>query len=519
VIPLRPKTFAVLRYLVEHAGRLVTKDELRHAVWAGTQVSGAGQRDYIRELRQALGDTPQAPRFIETVHGRGYRFIGAVQSPKSEVRSPQSPAPSTQHPAPALVSREVQDPELASGQSLVSAPGLPLPDKPSIIVLPFVNLSNDPEQEYFSDGITEDLTASLSRIASLFVIARTSAFTYKGKPVKVQEVSKELGVRYLLEGSIRKGDNRVRISTQLIDATTGHHLWSERYDRPLKDIFTLQDEIVQQIVTTLKLQLTLLEQGFLASKTTDNLEAYDYWLRGVGHTLRATKETNAHARQMFAKALELDPQYAWAYASLGATYFLAWAFQWEQGPQPLEQAFTLAQKAVALDDFLPAAHLTLGLVYLWKRQHGQAIAEAERVIALDPNYADGYVWLADILKLAGRPEEAIQLIEKAMRLNPYYPFYYLSELGISYYLTGRHEEAIVTLKEALARTPNHLITRLYLAASYSEIGREEEARAEAAEVLRLNPAYSLEVWSRITPFKDPAVLERILVALRKAGLQ
>ncbi len=265
-------------------------------------------------------------------------------------------------------------------------PSLPLPDKPSIVVLPFVNMSEDPKQEYFSDGLTEDLTSALSKISSLFVIARNSAFTYKGKAVKVQDVSKELGVRYVLEGSVRKADNQVRITAQLIDATTGGHLWSERYDRPLQDIFALQDEVVQKIVTTLKLQLTLQEQGILVRKTTDNLEAYDYYLRGREHFNRFTQEANAQARQMFEKALELDPQYAEAYAFLGWTYFREWGLQWSQDPQTLEQAFALAQKAVALDDSLPQAHVVLGAVYLWKKQHDQAIAEAERAIALDPNY-------------------------------------------------------------------------------------------------------------------------------------
>src|SRR5882672_1269158 len=218
-----------------------------------------------------------------------------------------------------------------------SLPALPLPDKPSIVVLPFVNMSEDPKQDYFSDGLTEDLTSDLSKISSLFVIARNSAFTYKGKAVKVQDVSKELGVRYVLEGSVRRADNQVRITAQLIDATTGGHLWSERYDRPLQDIFALQDEVVRKIVTTLKLQLTLQEQGILVRKATDNLEAYDYYLRGVEYYNSVTKETNAQARQMFEKALELDPKYAEAYAFLGGTYLREWILQWSQDSQALEQ--------------------------------------------------------------------------------------------------------------------------------------------------------------------------------------
>src|SRR5262249_35472078 len=239
------------------------------------------------------------------------------------------------------------------------------------------------------------------------------------------------GVGYVLEGSVRRADNQVRITAQLIDATTGGHLWSERYDRPLQDIFALQDDVVQKIVTTLKLQLTVQEQGILVRKATDNLEAYDYFLRGREHFNRLTQETNAQARQMFEKALALDPQYAEAYAFLGLTYEREWGFQWSQDPQTLERELVLAQQAVALDDSLPMAHNTLGRVSMWKKQHDQAITEAERAIALDPNDADGYWLLGAILDFAGRPEEAIGLIEKAMRLNPHYPPVYLFSLGHS----------------------------------------------------------------------------------------
>ncbi|MBI3797557.1 MAG: adenylate/guanylate cyclase domain-containing protein [Deltaproteobacteria bacterium] len=396
---------------------------------------------------------------------------------------------------------------------------LPLPNKPSIAVLPFVNMSSDPEQEYFSDGITEDLITDLSRLSGLFVIARNSSFTYKGKAVKIEEVGRELGVRYVLEGSVRKAGNRVRITAQLVDATTSHHLWAERYDRELQDIFALQDEIVQRIVTTLELQLTLWEQGVLVRKSTPNLEAYDYYLRGQAYWWHITKEANVQARQMYEKALELDPTYATAYVGLGGTYFMEWAWQWSQGPHSFGQVVALAQQAVTLDDSLPWAHIFLGVVYLWQKQHDQAVAEIERAIALDPNSADGYVWLAHVLKLAGRPAEAIELVEKAMRLNPRYPVTYWFELGMASLWAGRYEEAVIAFKRILTRNPDFLPAHIHLAASYSELGQEEVARTEAAEVLRLNPTYSLEVYRQRVPLRNPAVLERTLAALRKAGLK
>src|SRR5262245_20484145 len=242
-------------------------------------------------------------------------------------------------------------------------PPLPLPDKPSIVVLPFDNMSGDPQQDYFSNGITEVLTSDLSRIAILFVIARNTAFTYKGKAANVQEVGKELGVRYVLEGSVQKAGEQVRIVVQLIDTTTGGHLWSERYDRPLKDIFALQDDIVQKIVTTLKLQLTVQEQGYTVRKRTDNLEAYDTFLRAVEYWGHFTEEGNAQARQMFEKTIELDSQYAEAYVYLGWTYWLAWVRQWSSDPQTLQRAFELGQQALTLDDALPRAHVILSDVY------------------------------------------------------------------------------------------------------------------------------------------------------------
>ncbi|HEV8712290.1 MAG TPA: adenylate/guanylate cyclase domain-containing protein [Candidatus Binatia bacterium] len=444
---------------------------------------------------------------VENKLSLGYEYLGE-QSVKNIAK-------------PVRVYRVVEPGAIAAAQVRRNETALllPLPDKPSVIVLPFVNLSNDPEQEYFSDGITEDITTDLSKISSLFVISRNSAFTYKGKAAKVRDISREMGVRYVLEGSIRKVGERVRISAQLIDATTDHHLWAEQYDRELQDLFALQDEIVQKIVTTLKLQLTLWEQGILVRKHTDNLEAYDCYLRGLEYFYRFTKEANPRARQMYEKAIELDPQYAQVYASLGWTYHLEWGLQWSLDSQTLERAFALAQKAITLDDSRPGAHTLLSQVYLQKKQHDQAIAEGEQAIALDPNNADSYVMLAEVLNHAGRPEEAIGLVEKAMRLNPRYLVWYLHVLGRAYFLTRQYEEAIAALKGVTIRSPNYLVGHSILAATYSELDREAEARAEVAEALRVSPNFSLEIGRQRFPFKDSAVLERYLAGLRKAGLK
>jgi len=376
-------------------------------------------------------------------------------------------------------------------------------------------MSNDPEQEYFSDGITIDL----SQLSSLFVIARNSAFTYKGKAVNVRNVGRELGVRYVLEGSVRRANDQVRITAQLVEAPTGSHIWAERYDRSLKDIFALLDDIVQQIVTTLRLQLTLQEQGISVRKHTNNMDAYDAFLQGMEYTRHSTKESNTQARQRFQRATELDPMYAEAYAWLGYGYWLEWYSQWNQYPQILEQAFVLAQKALALDSSLPVAHSVLSLAYMWKKQHTRAVTEGERAVALAPNNADSLVWLARILVYVGRAQEAIKLVQQAMRLNPHYPPLYTLHLGIAYHYAWQNEEAIATLKQYLLYNPDHISVHTGLACSYSDIGREEEARAEVAEVLRLSPQFSLETWSQSLPVQDPKELERHVNNARKAGLK
>ena len=396
-----------------------------------------------------------------------------------------------------------------------------LPEKPSIAVLPFANMSGDPEQEYFSDGITEDIITDLSKISALFVVARNSVFTYKGKSVKVEEVGKELGVSYILEGSVRKALDRVRITAQLVDATTGGHLWAERYDRKLEDIFALQDEVTQEIVSVLAVKLTEAEKTRRACKCqyTCNTDAYDYFLRGLEYFHGFTKKNNVRAREMFRKAVQIDPGYALAYTMLGHTHLADWTLGWNQDAQPIERAFELAQKSIAIDALLSEPHELLGNVYLWKKQHEQAIAELERAISLDPNNADWLAGLGGVLVWADRAEEAIELIGKAMTLNPIFPPNYLWNLGHAFLQTKRFDKAISTLKRAIKQNPDFWPSHILLAASYSAAGRTEEGRAEAAETLRINPDFSLESWRLKCPFKNKEALERRFSVLRKAGLK
>ena len=396
----------------------------------------------------------------------------------------------------------------------------PLPDKPSIAVLPFVNMSDDPKQEHFADGMTEEVISTLSRIPTLFVIASNSVFTYKGKPVKVQQVSQELGVRYVLEGSVRRSQDRVRVTAQLIDAVSGHHLWSEKYDRMLKEIFAVQDEITHNIVTALRVKLAGGESIRIARKTTDNVEAWEYYIRGADLARWVKRDENVQAQELFEKAIALDPKFAAAYALLSLTHAQMARFGWSASPeQSLQRAFEMAQKAIALDDSLGDGHAFLGFAHMLRREYEQATAEGERGVVLTPNGATPTAMLAMTLNLVGRTEEAIDLIKRAMRLNPSYPPWYLYVLGQAYRLTGRYTEAIPVFKAYRDLNPNAPFPYIHLAVTYSLMGQQAEARAAINEALRLQPTYSLKQAAKAYPYKSPEVLERELEALRKAGLK
>jgi adenylate cyclase len=395
---------------------------------------------------------------------------------------------------------------------------LALPDKPSIAVLPFQNMSGDAGQEYFSDGMTEDLITGLSKLSGLFVIARNSVFLYKGKAVRPAQVSHDLGVRYVLEGSVRKEGHRVRITAQLIDATTGYHVWAERYDRDLKDVFAVQDDVTGKIVSTLAVKLTGPEKERLTRTHTGSLEAYDLVLRGMEYQRRTTREANAEARRLFAKAVELDPEYADAYEALGWSYLQAWQLQWSRDPETLRRAFELAEQAIARDDSRAGCHTLLAQVLLWKKEHDRAIAEAERAVALAPNDADGYETLAEVLAWSGRAEEAIGKIQHAMRLNPQYPFFYLWTLGHAYYLTGRNGDASTTFRKIVEENPSFLPAHAFLAVLYSEQGLDQKANAEWAAARKLSPEVSRESLRQNLPYRNERDLDRLLTAMRKADL-
>ncbi len=400
-----------------------------------------------------------------------------------------------------------------------AAQGLTLPATPSLAVLPFVNMSGDPEQEYFSDGITEDIITALSKISSLFVIARTSTFAYKGKAVKVQQVGQELGVRYVLEGSVRKAGQRVRITAQLVEAATGRHLWAERYDRNLEDFFAVQDEITQHIVDALQVRLTEGEQLLVWRRHTRDPEVWNNVYKSIEHFRRLTKEDNIRARAYAEQAVELDPEYGSAYNLLGWTHWNDARMGWSASPlESFQRAAELNEKALALDDSLAEVHGLRGFLFLYQRDYERAIAEGERAVALNPNGAEVSAMLAVILMFAGRPEEALRLIHKAKRLSPYQPGWHLWIQGIICRLLGQYEESVPALRTAIERDPNTWESRVALAVTYSLLGRDEEARAELAAALAIEPTLSLESLARANPYKNPVDLGLMLDALRKVGL-
>jgi adenylate cyclase len=396
-----------------------------------------------------------------------------------------------------------------------------LPDKPSIAVLPFKNLSGDPKQDYFSDGLTDQISSTLSRLRTLFVISSSSTSTYKGKSVKIQKVAEDLGVRYVLEGSVQRSGDRIRITAQLIDATTGHQIWTQRYDRQQKDIFAIQDDITLEITKALRIDLMSGEQARLWGKaSTTNLEALEKFLQGDEYFFRFTKEDNATARRLFEEAIVLDPEYAFAYVMLGWTYYVDARFGWvDSRAEFFKVAGKYAQKGMELNDTLDNAYYLMGSVYFNQGQHEKAIAEVERAIALNPNGSNNYNGLAMMVGLLGRWAESIQLAKKAIRLRPFASATHYHTLGRAYFMTGQLDESITTLKKALDVNPNYLPAHAFLAACYSSSDRHAEAAAAADEVRRINPKFNLEFYAKTLPYKNKADKDRYIAALRKAGLK
>jgi adenylate cyclase len=404
--------------------------------------------------------------------------------------------------------------------SQLSRSAVAQPDKPSIAVLAFNNMSGDPEQEYFSDGISEDIITDLSKLSELHVIARNSSFTYKGKPVDVKRVGRELGVRYVLEGSVRKAGNRVRVTGQLIDATSGVHIWADRFDRDLTDIFAAQDELTQEIISALKIKLSEGEKALLVAGGTKNVDAHDLYLKGreLMFGNKRNRETFDQSIACFQRAIECDPNYALPYAGLGMAYILDYQNHYSDAPEmSLDKAERFIIEAIARDDRDPFAHYVASVTYMWKKDYGRWTDEAEKAVSLNPNYGAALQARGTVFLYSGHPTKAIPYFEKAIRLDPAQA-QHRHFLGTAYFVAGNYETAAAIFKERIAMTPNTDLSRAFLASALGHLGRMDEASQVWRELKEINPQYSYSDHVGRLPFQDANDADKFTSGLRKAGL-
>jgi TolB-like protein len=491
-VAIGPQVFDLLVNLIENREHVVSKDDLLKAVWNGRIVSDSTLTTHINAVRSAIGDSGSEQRLIRTIARKGFRFIGDVKE------------------------------EPAEASSNVSTQALTLPDRPSIAVLPFVNLSGDPEQEYFADGVVEDIITALSRLRWLFVIARNSSFTYKGRALDIRQIGRELGVRYVLEGSMRNAAKHVRITGQLIDATTGGHLWADRFEGTLGDIFELQDQITEDVVGAIAPQLERAEIERAKRKPTENLGAYDFYLRGMANLHQGTREAVNEALPLFYKAIELDPDFASAYGMAAWCYFWRKLNDWmTDRSKEIAEGTRLARRAVELgrDDAVALARSGTALHHFVGDLDG-SIALLDRALVLNPNLASAW-FLGGFLRVwAGESDSAIEHFARAMRLNPLDPEMYRMQAGmaLAHLFAGRFDAASSWAEKAYRDLPSFLMAVGIIAASHALAGRSDEAERAMVHLRRLDPTLRISRLTDWLPFHRPEHLTLFADGLRKAGL-
>jgi TolB-like protein/Tfp pilus assembly protein PilF len=489
-VRLTPKALALLSFMADRPGEVIPKEELFGAVWPEVTVGDAALVTCIQELRKALGDDARRPRYIETLHRRGYRFVGKITA--APLAAPTSG----------------------------TTPALALPDRPSIAVLPFDNMSDGPDQEYFADGISEDLITGLSRIRWLFVIARNSTFVYKNRAVDIKQVARELGVRYVLEGSVRRAGKRIRISAQLIDAVTGGHHWAERYDRELGDIFAVQDEITRNVVAAIEPRLMAAEGIRALSRSPDDLGAWERVARAQTHVWRLTRTDYETAIEGLTKAVEAYPDYAPARSRLAFRLLFAAHMGWVDRDAGLRAGRAHAIRAVALDDCDSWAQTALGYLAMMERRTEESIAAFRRAVELNPNSATAHGDLSRALAFAGQDREAIAHAEDAIRLSPMDPdmALFLGGIAVAHYGAGRYAEAVRVSEQISRLRPGFQGAQRLYCASLAQAGRSDEARSYLELVRREQPQLTLDWIKASVPYQTPQLMERFLDGMRKAGL-
>jgi TolB-like protein len=502
LVAVEPQVFDLLSYLVQNRDRVVSKDDLIASVWGGRIVSDSTLTSRINAARKAVGDSGDDQKLIRTIARKGLRFVGAVSLPSNAGERARAASPSPD---------EAREP---------SRPALPTSDRPAIAVLPFVNMSGDPEQEYFSDGITEDIISALSKLRWFFVIARNSSFVYKGKAVHIKQIAEELGVGYVVEGSVRKGGDRVRITVQLNDVATGSHLWAERYDRDLADVFAVQDEITEAIVAAIEPQLYAAENFRARRKPPDSLDAWDLVMRALSHLWRLTRQDNLVAQALLEKAIAIDPNYGQALGVLAASYSFCAHMGWADMVTAVPIAERAALAAISADSEDPWAHYALGHVHTLTRRFDDALAEFELALRLNPNFslAQGYYGLA--LAYCGRWQEGAEAAHRALRLSPRDPYAAIYN-GIAAYaqFVGRnYHEAMRLAREAIRQRGDFVGGHRVLAAAAGMAGRAEVAAAALQELRRAQPNVSLAWIASQMPIKEASEREHYLEGFRRAGL-
>jgi TolB-like protein/DNA-binding winged helix-turn-helix (wHTH) protein/Tfp pilus assembly protein PilF len=541
-VRLEPRAMEVLVYLASRPGDVVTRSELEKTVWHGSLVGYDAVTNTVIKLRKALGDSAKNPRFIATVPKRGYQLIAPVTLPSAEESNLASSAGATGvAPGSRIGERTDRAKVVLMFMTLVAAGAIvwavlrtvsPTPPEPasavaeeavghppSILVLPFENLSEDPDQEQFADGITEDIITDLSGLSNLHVMGNNTSFSYKGRQIRPQQIGAELDVDFVLEGSIRRQGETIRINSQLVDARSGFQKWAERYDRDLTEVFAVQDEVTNSIVEALAIRLDRREIENLAHRPTNNLEAYQHFQVGQSMAGASSRENNERAQAAYRRAIEADPGYGRAYSALAYTLAFNYRRGWNDAPmQTIDRALELARKAAELDKSVPQTYWSLGYVRLMRQEFDLAEQAVAQSLQVAPNFADGYGLLALIKNSLGEAETAIELIEKGMQLNPYYTWDYPYNLGRAYYTLGQTEQAITALEAAKSRNPNVVPIRLHLAASYVRAGRLEDAEWEVEEIQTISPDETLGHVARTHPTSDSRALQTMLDELREAGL-